>query len=230
VNILGTCATFVVVTAVTVSAQSWKDRLESELKAIYPVTKRSMMDTNRITQRGIVLQVAREGITADLGSDLRFSVTRVEGEETREQGGSVLALFGAKKTSRTFKEGERVHVLGVKVDDDYVMLQIQSVEMSDYNEKGSTRQTRYKGAVSFRFDPKQLAAMTATDVKGVIDKVLPSEADASAPATIALGQSRQEVEKIMGKPEQIIDLGVKVTYVYKTLKVIFVDGKVADVQ
>ena len=48
--------------------------------------------------------------------------------------------------------------------------------------------------------------------------------------TIALGQTRLEVEAILGKPERIVDLGAKVTYVYKDMKVIFVDGKVSDVQ
>lgn len=34
----------------------------------------------------------------------------------------------------------------------------------------------------------------------------------------------------MGKPETIVKLGAKMTYVYKTMKIIFQDGKVADVQ
>jgi hypothetical protein len=38
------------------------------------------------------------------------------------------------------------------------------------------------------------------------------------------------VEDILGKPERIVDLGAKVIYVYKDMKVTFVDGKVTDVQ
>jgi hypothetical protein len=38
------------------------------------------------------------------------------------------------------------------------------------------------------------------------------------------------VEAALGKPDTIVNLGAKMTYVYKTMKVIFQDGKVADVQ
>ena len=48
--------------------------------------------------------------------------------------------------------------------------------------------------------------------------------------TIELGQTPVQVEAILGKPETVINLGSKVTYAYKTMKVIFVDGKVSDVQ
>ena len=34
----------------------------------------------------------------------------------------------------------------------------------------------------------------------------------------------------MGNPTRIADLGQKKTYFYKDMKVIFVDGKVSDVQ
>jgi len=50
------------------------------------------------------------------------------------------------------------------------------------------------------------------------------------PATVALGQSIQDVEAIMGKPSNVADLGSKKIYVYKDLKITFVDGKVTDVQ
>ncbi len=48
--------------------------------------------------------------------------------------------------------------------------------------------------------------------------------------TIAIGQTIAQVVAILGQPQQIIDLGSKKTYKYKDLKVIFVNGKVSDVQ
>jgi hypothetical protein len=38
------------------------------------------------------------------------------------------------------------------------------------------------------------------------------------------------VEAIMGKPGNVADLGSKKIYVYRDLKITFVDGKVTDVQ
>jgi hypothetical protein len=51
-----------------------------------------------------------------------------------------------------------------------------------------------------------------------------------APATISLGQSISQVVNIMGSPKQVVDLGPKQIYVYNNMKIIFMDGKVSDVQ
>jgi hypothetical protein len=50
------------------------------------------------------------------------------------------------------------------------------------------------------------------------------------PQTIQLGQSIVQVLAALGKPEKIVNLGPKQIYVYKDLKVTFLDGKVSDVQ
>src|ERR1039458_5865200 len=64
-----------------------------------------------------------------------------------------------------------------------------------------------------------------------------SQAQQAAPAdsgtiNITLGMSMDDVVAVMGKPERIADLGSKKTYFYTNanMKVIFVDGKVTDVQ
>jgi hypothetical protein len=52
----------------------------------------------------------------------------------------------------------------------------------------------------------------------------------AAPATVTLGQSRGEVESILGQPTNKAILGPKVVYNYNGMKVIFKDGKVVDVE
>ena len=47
---------------------------------------------------------------------------------------------------------------------------------------------------------------------------------------MALGQTPEQVEAILGKPEKIVDLGQKKVYVHKDMRIVFVDSKVADVQ
>jgi hypothetical protein len=47
---------------------------------------------------------------------------------------------------------------------------------------------------------------------------------------IALGQTTDEVKATFGEPEQIVELGTKVIYKYKDLKVTFLKGKVTDVE
>ncbi len=52
----------------------------------------------------------------------------------------------------------------------------------------------------------------------------------AAPATVTLGQSRDEVEAILGQPASKAVLGPKVIYNYNGMKVIFKNGKVSDVE
>lgn len=50
------------------------------------------------------------------------------------------------------------------------------------------------------------------------------------PQTIQLGQSTDDVEAALGKPDKVVNLGTKQIWVYKDLKVTFLKGKVSDVQ
>ena len=50
------------------------------------------------------------------------------------------------------------------------------------------------------------------------------------PPTVALGQTPVQVTAILGQPKQIIDLGAKQIYKYPDMKVVFINGKVSDVQ
>jgi len=52
----------------------------------------------------------------------------------------------------------------------------------------------------------------------------------SAPPTLTLGMTIDEVKAIQGEPQKIVDLGSKKIYVYKDLKVTFTDGKVSDIE
>jgi hypothetical protein len=60
----------------------------------------------------------------------------------------------------------------------------------------------------------------------------PAAADqpAAEPASIEKGMTTDQVEAAMGKPEKKVTLGAKVIYYYKDMKVIFLSGKVSDVQ
>lgn len=213
-----------------IAGEPWKDALRKELASIYTLTREATL-SDRITKQGTVLVVMKDGITADLASDVRNSVTRVTDGAVAEQGGAVAAIF-TKKRSRVFRKGEHVYVTDIDAYDDGLMLKVLSCDTTDINENGTTRPTRYKGAIKFVHAKGDGPALSASQLKQVIDVILMPEAEATAvnTKTIALGQTRPDVEAILGKPERIVDLGSKVTYVYRDMKVVFVDGKVADVQ
>lgn len=208
----------------------WRDTLKTGLESTYSLTKRATL-SDRITKQGTVVVVKKDGITADRESDLRYSVTKVVAGAVSEEGGAVAAVF-SKENSRTFRRDERVWVTDIDVYDDGVMLKVLSCEAEQLNEKGSTKPMRVKGAVKFMYPKGSGPGKQVADIKAMIDAVLPLESEATAvqTKTIGLGQTRAQVEEILGKPERIVDLGAKVTYVYKDMKVVFVDGKVSDVQ
>jgi hypothetical protein len=56
------------------------------------------------------------------------------------------------------------------------------------------------------------------------------KAPPSQPPTIQLGQTPDQVQAVLGQPDKIVNLGAKLIYVYKDLKVTFMNGKVADAQ
>jgi hypothetical protein len=53
---------------------------------------------------------------------------------------------------------------------------------------------------------------------------------AEEPQTIQMGMTADQVQAAMGKPTKMVNLGPKQIYVYKDLKVTFLNGKVVDVQ
>ena len=56
------------------------------------------------------------------------------------------------------------------------------------------------------------------------------QAPPAQPQQIEKGQTPDQVKAALGNPDKIVNLGSKLIYVYKDLKVTFLDGKVSDVQ
>jgi hypothetical protein len=79
----------------------------------------------------------------------------------------------------------------------------------------------------------ELRAASQDAVQAEQEVVGQAEEPSSAPAgqvRISLGQTIAEVQAALGAPAQIVDLGSKKIYVYKNLKITFIDGRVTDVQ
>jgi hypothetical protein len=58
----------------------------------------------------------------------------------------------------------------------------------------------------------------------------PADQAPAEPASIEKGMTTDQVEAAMGKPDKKVTLGAKQIYYYKDMKVIFLSGKVSDVQ
>jgi hypothetical protein len=91
---------------------------------------------------------------------------------------------------------------------------------------------REAGVVARSCEPHCAVSTTTGNVIG--QPVIPQEAggqqQGGGTQTVALGQTPDQVTAILGAPKQIVDLGAKKIYRYPDMKVVFVDGKVSDVE
>ena len=155
--------------------------------------------------------------------------------------------------SRAFVVGEKVYAtkIDTNLKDDKIEFHIVECDACNAGLASSS----FKSEVVFQFAKGYLAKASVPDVEDTIAQVFaldnstpiaqpgepqpppapqpgtaqPAPAPAQ-PASIQLGQSIDEVVAIMGQPERKVNLGSKQIYLYKDLKITFVNGKVTDVQ
>lgn len=171
---------------------------------------------------------------------------------------SIMGRFGKEQTTHLFQVGDKVYPtkIDVNIAKDAVALTI--VECDTCNKTDPP--TYNKAQVVFQFPKGSLANASAGQVEDTIGQVLSiSSNDAqqagnqggdqggqqgdqgaqqaaqpeqpqAEPQTIEKGQTPDQVQAAMGKPEKIVNLGTKQIYIYKDLKVTFLNGKVSDVQ
>lgn len=224
------CLSMIAIGLVTNASAGDRSALEEGLKGKYVLTKTGI-DRVRITQAGTVLVIQKEGISGDLASDMTFLNNKVRDGQVAQAGGFGAAMQD-KKTSRDLKVGDKVYLFKLEAKDDQVRYFIITCDTYDVNVHGSTRQTRYKALLSFELGKEFLQTADADAVKKAVDAVIVPEAEVAAASTksVELGQSPAQVETILGRPDKIINLGAKKVYVYKDMKIVFVDEKVSDVQ
>jgi hypothetical protein len=183
----------------------------------------------RVTRPGAVLVLRKDGVATKPGMDgLMLTTHYKDGSVVQPHG--FWATVSGTETMRSLKSGDRVYVLGTHVRDGEVMMSVLTTETQPVTINGNTRQTRYSGSLTFDFPRGYLATASPDSVLKTMTGLLQTEAAASAPASISLGQTQQQVEAALGKPDTVINLGAKVIWVYRSMRVIFQDGKVADVQ
>jgi len=56
------------------------------------------------------------------------------------------------------------------------------------------------------------------------------QAEQAEPQSIQMGMTPDQVQAALGKPEKLVNLGPKQLYIYKDMKITFINGKVVDVQ
>jgi hypothetical protein len=201
---------------------------------------------------GSVLTPRREGLRANRSSKA-FKPNVVRNHELAAAGGGDLPLGAVHDGA--LKPGERLHLYDVRTGDDYVQLDLYTVATYVVPGSGTRGPTPLQASVRFQYEGG-LAVVTTKQLLDDIGEWLAAEGEprptamesrpagelqpvavpaeprsaARATSTIRLGQTQEEVTAILGPPEKQILLGAKTIFIYRDVKVVFVDGKVADAE
>jgi len=236
-------------TAVT-SFAATRDEAVSTVTARYRITTPAFF--GGFSEIGSVLTPRREGLRANRPGKA-FKPNVVKNRRLAVAGGGDLPLGGVHDGA--LKPGERLHLYGIRTGNDYVQLDLYTVATYVVPGSGTRGPTPLQASVRFQYDGG-LAGVTAQQLLDDIGEWLAAEGEprpaavesrpadqprpAAVPAepraagratsTIRLGQTQEEVTAILGPPEKQVLLGAKTIFVYRDVKVVFVDGKVTDAE
>jgi len=234
--------------------QAGKANIERGLEANYMPTKLAGVgDRLRFTQLGTVLVIQVDGMAASPVTEFAFGNNYKDGRIKRSLAG---ALIHQANSIRDLRAGDRVYLLKTEVKDSGVVFNVQTCDFCD-GSPGDLAQMPYRAALTFQY-PKgywnstdfgqiqqtigavfAFANGPATGAQPNPEPVAPIGAQAAQPpppapqpepVKIGLGQTTAQVVAGLGQPDKVVDLGSKKIYIYKDLKITFVDGKVSDVQ
>jgi hypothetical protein len=234
---LALCLMLFQISAVPSFAASRGD-ITAAVESRYRITTLDFL--GNIKEVGSVLVVQQEGLKADRPKTL-FRPNIVENRLVVTAGGGELPL--PANVDGQLKPGGRLYLQGIKAGDDYVELALFTVKSFLVPGSGTRGPTPLQATTMFLYD----GGLGKVSVRQVMDDIglwFSTEGEAkvtsvvesggghpeAATRTVRLGQTEAEVTAIFGAPDKIILLGAKSVLVYGKLKVIFIDGRVADAE
>ena len=217
----------------SISRSATPDELSSAVTSAYRITVPGFLGDFRSI--GDILMPRQEGVRAGRPGKL-FNANIAKGQSLAVAGGGDQRLLGGVH-SGVLKQGEQLYLYGVTTGADYLQLELFTVKT--YLLPGMRGPTPLQASLRFQYDTG-ISGVTPRQLLDDIDKWFNvEEVDnparkrraASRPVrTVKLGQTQEEVTTIFGPPEKQVLLGNKVVFVYRDLKVIFIDGKVTDAE
>lgn len=222
--------------------------LQEQLEAQYQVARMTTANGCTLATPGTALTIQKPGVFAVPAASLVGCPTKYEDGKVKNP--NVFCKAMVKQNASSFQAGQIVYPLKIEVNPKQAKVSF-SVASCDQG-------LSWKAEVVFQFAKDYLEKAGVTEVEDKISEVLalagnntqqaqagtppagqdqpPSQPQPSdqaqqpPPVTIQIGETLQDVESALGQPEKKVDLGGKQIYVYKDLKITFMDGKVSDVQ
>src|SRR5215469_9500897 len=179
----------------------------------------------------------------------RDGVSRKFQDNALHSSGGICSAM-VRSVSKYFQAGEKAYPTKVEVNVGKSKVEFAVVACDSCN--GTNPPTWFKGEVVFQFPKGYLEQANAATVEDTIGQLFTithndqQQAQTGQPSgqeqqpaqgqpqtqtqTIELGQTIEQVQSILGQPEKVVNLGAKQIYLYKDLKVTFLNGKVSEVQ
>jgi hypothetical protein len=202
-----------------------------------------------VVDPGTVLVVQKGGVLSVPWKAMALCPAKFQDNELHPSAGMCAGMM--KQVSKYYQKGDKVYPTKIEVSLDKAKISFTVVACDSCN--GVNPPTSMKGQVIFQFAKGYLETAGAPAVEDAIgqvfaiggddqqqsqvgqqqggqDQAAAQDQQQAEPAQVQLGMTTDQVQAALGKPEKMFNLGAKQIYVYKDVKVTFVNGKVSDVQ
>jgi hypothetical protein len=219
---------------------------EQQLRSQYTLAKAS--HGANVASAGTIVVIQQEGLNAAPPHAIWY--TNIFKDGVRQRRGMREAMFQNAGTLRTVEVGDKFYVSKIDVKDNsltFFLISQQangkaavlfefakgyqtSVAFSDI-QQAIAKVFTLEGQNENAQQPAEVAAQPAAPAAPTAAVIPPAPpAPPADPVKIELGQTTEQVVAAMGQPEKMVNLGEKQIYMYKDLKITFINGKVSDVQ
>ena len=207
-----------------------QDEIRSSIEARYRYTVPGFFGDFKAI--GSVLNVQKEGLKANRPTKL-FKPNVIVNSRLTAAGGGSLPLGG--NLDGNMKVDDRLYLYGIRSGEDFIELELFTVNTYVITGSGTKGPTPVQASTRFRYEGGLAAVAAGQVIKDIAQWFKTEEearraTDGTATRTIQLGQTQDEVTAIFGEPEKKILLGAKSMFVYRDVKVVFIDGKVTDAE
>ena len=227
--------------------------LQEQLSAQYKLVKMGSDSGGvAVVDPGTLLAVQKGGVLSVPWRAMALCPAKFQDNNLHPSAGMCAAMV--KSVAKYFQKGDKVYPTRIEVSLDKGKISFTVVACDSCN--GVNPPTSMKGEVVFQFAKGYLEKANVGEVEDAIGQVFSISSDdqqgqsgdasqqqqagqqqpaqpeqqQAEPQTIQLGMTTDQVQAALGKPEKIFNLGSKQIYVYKDVKLTFLNGKVSDVQ
>jgi len=252
----GSCSLFVALgiaaTLLASIAGAQTVTLQEQLNAQYKLVKMGSDSGGiAVVEPGTLLAIQKGGVLSVPWKAVAVCPAKFQDNSLHPSVGFCAGMV--KSVSKYYQVGDKVYPAKIEVNLDKAKISFTVVACDSCN--GVNPPTSMKGEVVFQFAKGYLEKANAGEVEDTIGQVFaisdqdqqgqgndagqqqqggqqqPAQQEQQAePQTIQLGMTTDQVQAALGKPEKIFNVGAKQIYVYKDVKVTFLNGKVSDVQ